>query len=393
MADSTSSILVGLVEKLDIRLQSIESKLDPIQNELLSLKTEVAKVRDENLNITSKVTEMETFRQSISDFIDDCNRNTQKCSNSVDDLQIHCAGMSKLLNTIQSDNEAYKEEILDLKWRSMRENLIFVGIPENYNTIQNTDEHSMNAQQMNKHEQTLRQFLVKHVQNDTSVNKDSMINVQNIRFDRVHRSGGPSRLGKPRPIIAKFERFSDRESVREAGVRLNMKKSGFYINEQFPPEMEERRRELYGVMRRYKADPLVADKCKLVRDKLYVGNKVYDPVTSTLIFPKPKYSRSQQYQPPARSFVHERPRTGNIQTLESHPVRLDFSTPNRFNVLTNLDPEQTLVRNRPAQRSPPTPLDETILKRPRDDTSTPVGPDPLSMANPEENVQTAGVCV
>ncbi|WAR22523.1 hypothetical protein MAR_016497 [Mya arenaria] len=96
--------------------------------------TMVAKVHDENLNITSKVTEMETFRQSISDFIDDCNRNIQKCSNSVDDLQIHCTGMSKLLNTIQSDNEAYKEEILDLKWRSMRENLIFVGIPENYIT-------------------------------------------------------------------------------------------------------------------------------------------------------------------------------------------------------------------------------------------------------------------
>ena len=74
-----------------------------------------------------------------------------------------------------------------------------------------------------------------------------------IVFDRVHRLGKPKYdpRSNPRPIVAKFENFTDREVVRKAGIELNKRRNGFSVREQYPPEIEERRKKLYPVMRRY----------------------------------------------------------------------------------------------------------------------------------------------
>lgn len=99
---------------------------------------------------------------------------------------------------------------------------------------------------------------------------------------------GPATEHRPRAIVAKFERYCDRECIREAGVCLNKQKTGIYVNEQFPPDMESRRRRLFPVFKRFKSDPNVKAKVSLVRDKLYVGNKTYNPDTEQLELPKPK---------------------------------------------------------------------------------------------------------
>jgi len=61
-----------------------------------------------------------------------------------------------------------------------------------------------------------------------------------IEFQRVHRIG-KVKPEKPRPIIARFLRFSDRERVVRAGFQLN-KDTGFKILEDFPQEIINRRR-------------------------------------------------------------------------------------------------------------------------------------------------------
>lgn len=47
--------------------------------------------------------------------------------------------------------------------------------------------------------------------------------------------------------MAKFLQFKDREIVRRA--RTNLKDTGFFINEQFPKEIADRRRQLLPKMR------------------------------------------------------------------------------------------------------------------------------------------------
>ena len=73
--------------------------------------------------------------------------------------------------------------------------------------------------------------------------------------------------------MAKFENYTDREYVRKAGIELNKRRCGFSIREHFPPEIEERRRSLYPVMRHYAKDD--TNRVKLIRDKLYINGELY----------------------------------------------------------------------------------------------------------------------
>ncbi|WAR17512.1 hypothetical protein MAR_032106 [Mya arenaria] len=145
--------------------------------------------------------------------------------------------MSADIQTLISQNSSQAEEILDLKCR-MRDNLVFWGIPKNYNI--DTEPNPTT----DIHEQALRTFLTQHLETNTDINANGTIKINDIHFHRVHMIGGPSRNSQPRPMVAKFERYSDRELIRNAGIKLNMKHSGYYINEQFPPEIDERRRQL-----------------------------------------------------------------------------------------------------------------------------------------------------
>lgn len=95
-----------------------------------------------------------------------------------------------------------------------------------------------------------------------------------ISFERVHRMGKPDEFRtKPRNIIAKFSFFKDREFVRRRAPQ-KLKNTNIWVNEQFPPEIEERRKKLYPVLRlaRQKHSHV-----RLVVDKLYIDGKLYNP--------------------------------------------------------------------------------------------------------------------
>ena len=71
-------------------------------------------------------------------------------------------------------------------------------------------------------------------------------------FDRVHMLGAyQNDQPKPMPIIAKFEKFRDKEYVKsKAPTPLRGKHFG--INDHFPKEIENKRKDLYGVMKKAK---------------------------------------------------------------------------------------------------------------------------------------------
>ena len=144
----------------------------------------------------------------------------------------------------------------------MQENLLFFGINES------------NGNDREDTESTLRTFLKEEIYSDD----EDM--VDNLVFDRVHR------LGKtrwnldthPRPIVAKFEKYNDRENVRKKGIELNKKRNGYSVREQFPQEIEQRRKELYPIMRKFQQNE--NNRVALIRDKLYINGKQYQHQTN-----------------------------------------------------------------------------------------------------------------
>ena len=64
------------------------------------------------------------------------------------------------------------------------------------------------------------------------------LNSENITIDKCHRLG-PKTIGRPRPIIAKFVFYKQRELIW--ANKKNLKGSDVIVKEDFPAEIEQRR--------------------------------------------------------------------------------------------------------------------------------------------------------
>ena len=70
-------------------------------------------------------------------------------------------------------------------------------------------------------------------------------------------------------VFCKFERYKDKQFVKMvAPTTLRNKKFG--VNEQYPKEIEETRKSLYGEMKRASRNP--DNKVRMVQDRLYVND-------------------------------------------------------------------------------------------------------------------------
>ena len=145
--------------------------------------------------------------------------------------------------------------IVDLEARSRRNNLIFTNIPE---PDSETDRECL---------QRLREFLKDQLKLPSNEGEDFV-------FQRVHRLGrkrtGVAPNGerwRPRPIIAGFRDFCDRETVLGNAKRL--KGTAFGIQQDFPAEIRTARGELWDDYRRARAAQkraIIAYPAKLVVD-------------------------------------------------------------------------------------------------------------------------------
>ncbi|VDH95417.1 Hypothetical predicted protein [Mytilus galloprovincialis] len=134
----------------------------------------------------------------------------------------------------------------------MRENLIFKGVPDDYNPEEDT-------------EAILKDFIKSEIQIEEEIN-----------FHVVHRLKRKQDKS-PRGIVAKFERRKDRNMVLSAAIQKLKNKKQFVVHEQYPIEVIERRRELVPILKdaRTKGHTAV-----LKEDRLYIDNKRYYPRTT-----------------------------------------------------------------------------------------------------------------
>ena len=136
----------------------------------------------------------------------------------------------------------------------MRENLVSSGIPES---------------QLGRDEYEDCESLIR-----TVIREDMRI-MRLIEFDRVHRLDRYKRVQTyPRPIIAKFTYYKDKELVRHAAPKTLIG-TIISVNEHFPSEIEQRRKVLYPVAKNARRNR--DNKVRLVRDKLFINGQQYTP--------------------------------------------------------------------------------------------------------------------
>ena len=137
----------------------------------------------------------------------------------------------KNLEQKQRENEKQlKSDILDLKSRSMRDNLLFYGVPE--------EKDESDAKCVQK--------VLDFIESKCDIENAS----QNIKLHRAHRIGRFNQA-KMRPIVAKFAYYQDRENVRKCANKLQYPLG---VSQQFPREIVETRKRLIPIMKKARSE-------------------------------------------------------------------------------------------------------------------------------------------
>ena len=182
-------------------------------------------------------------------------------------------GLTSKCDRLKSENTKLQDKLTNMESQSRRNNLIVDGIPDS------PDETKEQCKTK------LLDFL------------DNTMKVENVReflFVRVHRLGKykPSAV-KPRPVIMKLHYFDKREDIWSC--RRNLKDSGFWIREDFPDVILQKRRVLEPVVKAARAQ---GKRAFLSVDKLILDDVTY--TTDTL------YHLSRDLQPTYLSFPWRR---------------------------------------------------------------------------------------
>ena len=355
LTQSIQQMNTAFMSRLD-QIDNKVSRLDTIEREVSYTRVDVSNLKLENADLKQKLADMERSCVAISDMFDKFKNNASKSEFDVKALQNENTQLKAEIHTLNSKYTKVSDDLLELKTRSMQENLLFFGIaeaPPGYN---------------DNVEEKLRDFLA------TELNQPEG-RINNIVFDRVHRIGRPSfdqNIGrnKPRPIVAKFEKYTDREFIRKEGIELNKLRKGFSVREQYPPEIEDRRRILYPAMRNYAKDE--RNRVALVRDKLYVNGELHtveqdpkNPENKIVVKNSTKNStqsgkntitesqNDRRYVRPNRNRLPPREQNQSVASI--------FTTPNNFNVLQSLPNSSDIACG--TKQKARSPLEYTETKR------------------------------
>ncbi|KAK6175264.1 hypothetical protein SNE40_013762 [Patella caerulea] len=236
-------IMTSTLETINKRL----SKLDIIENKLTNVVKEISSVKLEVSANSEKIRSMEHKLNLVETSI-------EFQSVTTDQLIAEKSDTSERLREMEKLSILLKQEVVDLKCRSMRDNLLFFGITEK------NDENCIDI---------IHDFIVEHLQISDSRER--------IKIDRAHRIGKPiSQHGdsvpnvRPRPIVVKFNYYQDRKEIKSKSKLLT--DSNFGISEQLPRDIVMKRKML---MPTFKKEKERGHKVYFIKDKLFINDIEY----------------------------------------------------------------------------------------------------------------------
>ena len=235
--------------------QDLGSKVDLILARLLDIDKKLEQINSSVSNLENKLDKMDNRVQHLEEA-------QSKTSTTVNELQAGLTELNTQVNEAKTANEKVKEDcedkckaledkLLYAEVYSRRENLRFFGIDEN--------------SEREDSREVLQSFLERELK----------VKAEDIEFQRVHRVGKTNEDGHPRPIIARFLRYSDRESIFSKAKAL--KGTGFGISADLPREIVRRRKLQGKKLRDARKDGKLAYFSRVEPDKLYI-DRVLNPL-------------------------------------------------------------------------------------------------------------------
>ena len=244
--------------KIEVILKKLE-KLDVIELQLKEVHAKVASIEDSVSRLNSEMHVLKTRTTKLEKHMEELEEGFQY---NEDDFR-----------DIQRDNRKLEHEVFDLKKQllymetySRRENLKFFGIPED--TECTMEEGSQRGVAFEDTREVMYKFLEEKLKIERPREK--------IELQRIHRLGRPNSL-KPRPIIAIFLRYSDRELVMD-GARKHLKgHQDLHVFEDIPKDLYELRKLQMKKFKEARERGYKAHFSSANPDKLYVNGKYVAP--------------------------------------------------------------------------------------------------------------------
>ena len=248
MADDLGTQVDMILKKLT-KLHSIELRLDNlyksvvnIEESFSAIEKDVQTLKDKTKMTSQKVNDLEESVDFHDQDINDLKRDVKGVRNDVDDIKMQ---------------PLYQEHY------SRRENLMFIGLEENYSMQGDGENGATSNQNTENTKEVIYNFMEKelHIENARS----------RFEFQHIHRVGKPKGR-KSRPIITRFVRYSDREEVLYQ-VRKTLKNKTYSVFEDNPKEPYEQRKSQFKKLQNAKKRGDTAYFSRKYPDELFINGK------------------------------------------------------------------------------------------------------------------------
>ena len=234
-----------ILKAIQDNTSGITARLDILERRLGILET-----------LEKKVTEFEKDLKKVWVALEDRARRTEdkvsRLEDKVDASEISYTEISSRVSELDRQRQQLSDDVSYLEAQSMRNNLVFFGIQE---------DNTSGSEPPAVTERKLRD----HLHQNMKIAKET---VEALRLERVHRMPSQPVAGKVRNIVARFTFFKDRETVRQQWPQL--KGTNYFVNEQFPPEVQTKRARLFPKM---KAARREGKRAWVSYDTLYVDGR------------------------------------------------------------------------------------------------------------------------
>ena len=247
--ESTSAVEL-LTKKMDTVLVKLQ-KLDTIENRLDNLFKAVSSIEDTVAGLDKDV-------HILKEKVNNTSKTVKELEDSVDFNDKEIADLKRDLKASQKSIDDLGKQLLYQEHYSRRENLMFMGIAE---------KNVMDGQGTQQEPENTKEVVYKFMEEEMKISNPR----NSIEFQRIHRVGKPKHDG-PRPIIARFLRYADREMVLHQ-ARKTLKNKDFSVFEDIPKELYKLRKSQSKKFKEAKDRGDNVYFSKKFPDKLYVNGQ------------------------------------------------------------------------------------------------------------------------
>ena len=123
----------GRWQRIEHQLETQNSRMSNMEAQTSQIGVLQRKLSVTDQNLTFMGDEIKSMSEKMREYDKDVHFYSDTCDNITKNNTVLGAQVNEIfdrLNTIENTQQCTNEKVIDIQWRSMRDNLIFFGIPE-----------------------------------------------------------------------------------------------------------------------------------------------------------------------------------------------------------------------------------------------------------------------